>query len=35
MGDLKITEKLIEKAISEGHYDKAVTSLSNLLESCT
>jgi len=34
MSDLKITESLVKKAISEGHHDKAVTSLSNLLESC-
>jgi hypothetical protein len=35
MSDLKITETLVKKAIDSGNFDKAVTSLNNLLESCT
>jgi hypothetical protein len=35
LADLKITESLVKKAIADENFDKAVTSLSNLLESCT
>jgi hypothetical protein len=35
MSDLKITESLVKKAIEAGNFDKAVTSLNNLLESCS
>jgi len=32
---LKITESLVKKAVAAENFDKAVTSLSNLLEFCT
>jgi len=35
LSDLKITESLVKKAVSEGMYEKAVTNLTQLLESCT
>lgn len=34
LNDLKITEKLAHKAISEGNFDRAVTGLTQLLEFC-
>ena len=34
LNDLKITEKLAHKAMSEERFDRAVTGLSQLLEFC-
>lgn len=34
LNDLKITEKLARKAMSEDRFDRAVTGLSQLLEFC-
>ena len=34
LNDLKITEKLAHKAISEGNYERAVTGLTQLIEQC-
>jgi tetratricopeptide (TPR) repeat protein len=34
LSDLKITESLVEKAIAEEKFDKAVTNLTYLLEEC-
>jgi len=34
LNDLKIIESLVDKAIKEDNFDKAVTNLSQLLEDC-